>query len=95
MAVTTTEERPTDWPAHVSDCACMGCHAVGRYDTYCGVVCEHTPSAFEVALNDVLVYDMLRQRRLHGEHAAYAEFRALKSRLVAVTLRARWPEVRR
>lgn len=94
MATKTAEGWLRGVIPHTSDCACMGCHADGRYDTYCGAFCEHTPFQVELAIENVLHYDLSQERRLWGKGVADTAFRVLKAELVAQILYAEWPEAR-
>ena len=77
---------------HLSDCACPQCHAEGRYDTYCGLHCEHTEQAVDSAFNTLQIWQA--QRGDDESEAAWAMERVLKFRVIDAALKADWPHER-
>ena len=72
---------PEDSEPHPSDCACMRCHADGRYDTYCQVQCEHMAEPVKAALYE---YDKFVSEHPDGDGGAYwGERTRLQARIIA------------
>ncbi len=77
---------------HFSDCACPQCHAEGRYETYCGLNCEHTEQAVDSAFTKLMLWQS--QRGDDESLQSWAQQRVLMFRVIDAVLKTDWERER-